>query len=66
MTNQNQKQLNKSSNEVCLESLGELSHKEIELLYWIRNRFRWGELIIEVRDGMPYRIKKAIEFQTLD
>ena len=61
--NQNQRQ---QSNKITRESLGELTQKEVELLYWIRNRFRWGELIIEVRDGYPFRIRKAIEFQTLE
>ena len=63
---QNKKQTNQKESEVTLESLGKIDQKEIELLYWLRTRFRWGEIVIEVRDGLPYRIKKAVEFQTLD
>jgi hypothetical protein len=48
------------------ESLGTLSTKEVELIYWIRNRFKYGSLSIETRDGQPYRISKMTEFQTLD
>ncbi len=41
--------------------LGNLSQKEIDLIYWIRTRFRFGEITIQVRDGSPYRILKAFE-----
>lgn len=47
-------------------NLGELSKKEQELIFHIRNRFRFGEVVIEVRNGEPYRMKRFVEFQTLD
>lgn len=47
------------------ESLGKLNPKEIELIYWLRTRFRYGEVVIETRDGLPFQILKAMEFQRL-
>lgn len=46
--------------------LGELRSEEIELIHYIREKYRYGEIIIQVRDGIPYRIRKVTEFQTLD
>jgi hypothetical protein len=45
--------------------LGELSSSEKELIHYIRTRFRYGEIVIETRDGRPFRIRKMTEFQTL-
>lgn len=63
----NQSQNNQSqqiqNQEIKLETL---NSKEIELLHYIRTKFRYGEIIIQVRDGLPYRIRKVTEFQTLD
>ena len=63
--NQNLKKQN-LNNKITSDSLGGITQKEIELIYWIRNRFRWGEVVIEVRNGEPYRIKRTVEFETLD
>lgn len=43
------------------EDLGEITQAELSLLYYIRNRFRFGEITLVVRDGQPYRILKAFE-----
>lgn len=53
------------SPKITLESLGEIDQREIELLHWIRTRFRYGEVLIETRDGRPYRISKATEYTAL-
>lgn len=50
---------------VTQESLGKLDQKEVELIHHIRTRFRYGEISIECRDGKPYRVKKAVEYQIL-
>ena len=50
---------------VSQESLGLLDQAEIELVHHIRNRFRYGQIVVEVRDGKPYRINKVTEYQTL-
>lgn len=49
-----------------LESLGELDQKELELIHLIRTKYRYGELIILTRDGLPYRVAKATEYSSLD
>jgi len=50
---------------VSQESLGRLDQSELDLIYHIRNRFRYGQIVVEVRDGKPYRINKVTEYQTL-
>ena len=45
--------------------LGTLSNKEKELIFYIRNRFRFGDVVIQTREGQPYRILKITEFQVL-
>lgn len=51
---------------ISLDDIGNLDDQEIQLIYYIRTRFRYGEIQIECRDGKPYRIKKAVEYQTID
>lgn len=34
-------------------SLGELHQSEVELIYLIRTKYRYGEIKIELRDGLP-------------
>ena len=43
-----------------------LNQKEIELIYYIRTRFQYGDIIIKTRDGSPYRIEQVVKYQTLD
>ena len=50
---------------VSQETLGPLDQAEIELVHHIRTRFRYGQIVVEVRDGKPYRINKVTEYQTL-
>lgn len=51
--------------EITQESLGKLDQKEVELIYHIRHRFKFGDLVIQTRDGKPYRILKVTEYQSL-
>lgn len=44
----------------------ELHPKEIQLIKAIRNNWRFGEVTILVRDGLPYRLKRVQEFLDLD
>jgi len=46
---------------VTKEMIGELTPKELQLIWLIRNRFRFGEILMQVRDGAPFRIMKAFE-----
>ena len=48
-----------------MEELGKLHPKEIELIQLMRMRFRHGELVIIMRDGIPWRIMKGFEFTDL-
>jgi len=57
--------MEEKNQKITPKDLGELNQKEIDLIYWIRTRFRFGELIILVRDGLPYRITKAFESKDL-
>lgn len=44
----------------------ELYPQEKELIYYIRHKFKYGDIVIQTRAGLPYRILKVTEFQTLD
>lgn len=47
------------------EDIGELKPKEAELIFMIRNRFRWGTIEIDVKNGEPFRILKAYDTHAL-
>ena len=40
----------------------ELHSQEIELLMALRKNWRFGEVTIMMRDGLPYRIMRVQEF----
>ena len=44
----------------------ELHPNEIQLIKAIRNNWRFGEITIVVRDGVPYRLKRVEEFIELN
>lgn len=44
----------------------EVHPKEKELLDFLREKFRYGEVVVSMRDGLPYRIAKAVEYITID
>ena len=58
--------MSKQNQKITLKDLGELCQQEIELIHYIRTRFRYGDIIIQTRDGLPYRIAKTTEYQSLD
>lgn len=60
-TNQNQKKLA----EKTLKELGDLHPQEIELIWMIRHRYRFGRVEIETRDGLPQDVVKTIERKRL-
>lgn len=55
-----------SSLNVDTDIIIELHPKEIQLIKAIRNNWRFGEVTILVRDGLPYRLKRVQEFLDLD
>jgi len=44
----------------------ELHPQEIQLIKSLRNNWRFGEVTIIVREGIPYRLKRVEEFIDLD
>lgn len=44
----------------------ELHPVEQELILRIRKKFRYGEVTVETRDGLPYRIGRTISYERLD
>ena len=49
----------------ALKELGELHPQEIELIWQIRNRYRFGSIQIETRDGLPQDVLKTVERKRL-
>lgn len=44
----------------------EVHPTERELLLRIRKKFRFGEILIEAKDGLPYRIGRTVEYERLN
>ena len=40
----------------------ELHPQEANLILFIRNKFQWGEIVIEARNGLPKRMMKAYDW----
>lgn len=56
----NQQQKIKLSNQVEKE-LGELHPQEVELIWMIRNVYRFGTIQIETRDGLPNDLLRTVD-----
>jgi hypothetical protein len=60
----------KSSNKFILTNdtttIIELHRNEMELIKALRTKFRFGEVVIIVRDGLPVQLKRTTEFENLD
>lgn len=52
--------MDQKNNQEENSGLGELHPKEISLIKLIREEFRYGEIQIETRDGLPYRVIQRI------
>lgn len=46
---------------ITQESLGTLYPQEVELIWLMRNRWRYGNVEIIVRDGVPVDIIRTVE-----
>ena len=44
----------------------ELHRSEVELLHALRRNWRYGEVTIVMRDGLPVRLKRVSEFIDLN
>ena len=51
-------------NDTLIEIL-ELSRNEMELIQSIRKRWRFGEIVLQVKDGQPFRMVRVQEFLDL-
>ena len=51
-------------NDSVIEIL-ELSPNEVQLLRNLRTKFRFGEVTIIMKDGVPFRLKRITEFADL-
>ena len=49
-----------------MKNLNDLHPKEKDLIEQIRNKYRYGEVTIITRDGLPDRIKVITEYKKLD
>ena len=43
----------------------ELAPQEVDLINKIREKYRFGEIIIECLNGLPYRIGKTVVYEKL-
>lgn len=50
------------SNDTSVIEIIDLHPQEMELLKAIRKNWRYGEIVIMVRDGLPYRLRRVTEF----
>ena len=44
----------------------DLHPQELELLRSLRNKWRFGEVTIIMRDGLPFRMRRVMEFIDLE
>jgi hypothetical protein len=44
----------------------ELAPQEVELIHNLRKNWRYGEITIVMRDGLPVRLRRIVEFEDLD
>lgn len=42
-----------------------LHPREAQLIKLIRDRFKWGEITIETKEGLPFRMMKAHDWTML-
>ena len=43
----------------------ELHPAEVDLIQRIRSKYRWGEIVVEMRDGLPDRIGRTTIYEKL-
>lgn len=44
----------------------QLHPKEIALIMALRNKWRYGDVVVLMRDGLPQRLKMVTQFDDLD
>ena len=56
----------KEVSNITQEDLGKLHPKEIQLLYFLRNRWRFGDIIIRMDNGVPKGVIRYVESNYFD
>ena len=51
-----------SSNDTTIIEVVQLTTQEVELIKAIRHKWKFGELVIQVRNGQPFRMVRVQEF----
>ncbi len=54
-----------NSNDTTVIDIVELHPQEMQLIKSLRNRFKFGEVTIIMRDGLPFRLRRITEFEEL-
>lgn len=57
--------MNQQQTKLTLKDLGEVHPKEIELIWLIRHKYRFGLIELYLRDGLPEDIIKTVSRQRL-
>ena len=52
-------------NDTEIIELINLHRQEVELLKALRGRFKFGDVTIRMRDGLPFRLVRTQEFEDL-
>lgn len=47
------------------DDIGELHPREKALIKLIRERFRFGEIVIDTRDGLPHQVRRYVDIARL-
>lgn len=54
-----------STDDTTVIEIMDLRPQEMELLKMLRSRFRFGDVTIKMRDGIPFRLVRTQEFSDL-
>lgn len=52
--------MSQKKRKITINDLGELHQKELELIYLIRTQYRYGNIEIYLRNGLPEDIIKTV------
>ncbi|MEK6830167.1 MAG: hypothetical protein AABY15_08690 [Nanoarchaeota archaeon] len=58
--------ITKEQKQEIKELLEELHPKEAALILAMRKKFKYGEIVVIMRDGLPFRLKRVTEFDELE
>ena len=54
------------TNDTAIIDIIDLHPQEMQLIRSIRSNWRFGEVTILIRDGLPYRLRRITEFADLN